>query len=103
MLVKVLRSTVYPGGTLSVGAEVELPKEEAQTLIAMGKAVEIEERTDVVIDVDDDVDSLEKMTKAELVEHAAEFGIEVPSSWTKAQIIEAIDAEMQAAEEGDIE
>ena len=101
MLVKVLRSTVYPGGTLSAGAEVKLPKEEAKTLIAMGKAVEIEERTDVVIDVDDD--SLERLSKSELVEAAADLGIEVPSSWTKAQIIEAIEAEMKAAEEGDIE
>ena len=102
MLVKVLRSTVYPGKRLTVGQEVEIPKEEAKTLIAMGKVVEIEAKTDVTIEVDDE-ESLEKMSKAELVEAATDLGIEVPSSWTKAQIIEAIDAEMQAAEEGDIE
>ena len=32
------------------------------------------------------------MTKAELKEYAEGLGIEVSSSWTKAQIIEAIEA-----------
>ena len=102
MLVKVLRSTVYPGGTLSAGEEAEIPKEVAKQLVPMGKVIPIEEKTDVTIEVDDE-DSLEKMTKADLIEAAADLGIEVPSSWTKAQIIEAIDAEMKAAEDGDIE
>lgn len=101
MLVKVLRSTVYPGKRLSAGEEVEIPKDEAKTLISMGKVVEIEARTDVVIDVDDD--SLESMSKEELLRYADELGVEVAKSWTKEKIVATIEEELASAEDGDIE
>lgn len=101
MLVRVLRSTVYPGARLSQGEEVEVPKDEAKALISMGKVEAIEARTDVIIGVEDD--SLKGLKVDELKNYADELGIELEDGLKKAQIIEAIEAALSDAEHGDIE
>lgn len=54
--------------------------------------VEIEEITEEEYDEDEDwsQEELSAMTKAELVEFAAEYGIELSSSMTKAEMIEEL-------------
>jgi hypothetical protein len=80
-------STIFVRGEMyKEGEEVEVNPREAKELIARGvatdeKDVEIEEDTTVAI---------EDMKKNDLVEYAAELGIDVPSSATKAEIIELI-------------
>lgn len=59
MLVKVKRGTTYPGGRLGIGEEVELPKDIAQELIAMGKVEPIEPSVEVDIDLDEDIEDVD--------------------------------------------
>ena len=42
------------------------------------------------IEVDPVTRPVDKMTKAELVEYAADLGVEVSSSWRKDEILEAV-------------
>jgi len=80
-------STIFVRGEMyKEGQEVEVNEREAKELISRGVAtdeadVEIEEDTTVAI---------EDMKKNDLVEYAAELGIDVPGTATKAQIIELI-------------
>jgi len=43
-------------------------------------------------DATEELPDLSTMTKAELIDYANEHGVEVSESWTKAEIIEAINA-----------
>jgi hypothetical protein len=80
-------STIFVRGDMyKEGEEVEVNQREAKELITRGvatdeKDVEIEEDTTVAI---------EDMLKPDLFEYAESLGIDVPSSATKAEIIELI-------------
>ena len=63
--------------------------------IAMGFAPEVRNRTGEAIPTSADhveAPDLGGHTKAELVELAAKRGVEVASKWTKAEILEALEA-----------
>lgn len=88
--IKMTRSTVCAGKDLIVDKVYELEDKNANLLIGLGKAVEIESETDIGIDTDTTI-ALEDMKKEELLAYAEQRGIEIPKEAnTKAKIIEII-------------
>lgn len=84
--VMILSAIFVRGQMYKEGEEVEVNPREAKELIARGVATD---ETDVEIEEDTTV-AIEDMKKNDLVEYAAELGIDVPGSATKAEIIELI-------------
>lgn len=87
--VLILSSIFVHGKMFKEGEEVEVNEREAKELIGRGVA---SDETEVGIDEDKTI-ALEDMKKNDLVEYAAELGINVPGSATKAEIIELINGE----------
>jgi len=83
-----LTSLFVRGVMYAKGDEVEVNEREAQELINRGAATD-EANVDVT---EDTTVAIEDMKKNDLVEYATELGIDVPSSATKAEIIELINA-----------
>lgn len=82
-------STIFVRGEMyKVGDEVEVNEREARELINRGVATD---ETEVNVTEDTTV-AIEDMKKNDLVEYAAELGIDVPSKATKDEIIELINA-----------
>lgn len=82
-------STIFVRGKMyKEGEEVEVNEREAKELIGRGVATD---ETEVNVTEDTTV-AIEDMKKNDLVEYAAELGIDVPSKATKDEIIELINA-----------
>lgn len=85
-------STIFVRGKMyKEGEEVEVNEREAKELINRGVATD-EADVSVEEDTEDTTVAIEDMKKNDLVEYAAELGIDVPSNATKAEIIELIKA-----------
>ncbi len=89
--IKVTRSTVCDGKDFIKGEIYETKDESANLLIALGKAVEVDDEANVDI-IEDKTVAIEDMLKDDLIEYAVELGIEVPTGATKKDIIELINA-----------
>jgi hypothetical protein len=83
-------STIFVRGEMyKVGDEVQVNEREAKELINRGVATDEAE-----VEIEEDTTKpIEKMNKQELLDYAEELGIELEDGMTKAQIIEAINAE----------
>jgi hypothetical protein len=82
-------STIFVRGEMyKEGDEVEVNEREVRELINRGVATD---ETEVNVTEDTTV-AIEDMKKNDLVEYAAELGIDVPSKATKDEIIELINA-----------
>lgn len=89
LITVLILSTIFVRGKMyKEGDEVQVNEREAKELINRGVATD---ETDVTVEEDTTV-AIEDMKKNDLVEYAAELGIDVPSSATKAEIIELIKA-----------
>lgn len=92
--VLILRSTVCAGKDLIANKTYELKEEEANLLIRLGKARELEDEVDVDIN-EDTTKAIEDMNKDELLEYAEELGIDIPAKATKPEIIDLINADQE--------
>ncbi|MBD3843541.1 MAG: hypothetical protein IE909_17005 [Campylobacterales bacterium] len=89
LITVLILSTIFVRGKMyKEGDEVQVNEREAKELINRGVATD---ETDVTVEEDTTV-AIEDMKKNELVEYAAELGIDVPGNATKAEIIELIKA-----------
>lgn len=98
--IKVTRSTVCAGKDLIAGKTYELEDKNANLLVGLGKAIEVESEADIGIEEDTTV-AIEDMKKNDLVEYAASLGIDVPSKANKDEIIALINAHDEEDEEGE--
>jgi hypothetical protein len=89
VLITILSTIFVRGEMFKVGDEVEVNEREAKELINRGVAADEAE-----VEIEEDTTKpIEKMNKQELLDYAAELEVEVEEGMTKAQIIEAINAE----------
>ena len=86
--ITITRSTVCAGKDLIAGKTYELEDKNADLLVGLGKAKEIESETD--LGIESEITAIEDMKRIELVDYAEELGLEIPKNATKAEIIEII-------------
>jgi crotonobetainyl-CoA:carnitine CoA-transferase CaiB-like acyl-CoA transferase len=104
---KIVSSVAMNGEIICAGSIVEVDELVAKNLIARGKAelateddAPTPEPVEAEAEIKDEIDALlAEMTKAELTEFAKQFGVEVKSKDTNAQIIEAIKAAQPSNQE----
>lgn len=87
--VLILSSIFVRGEMFEVGSEVEVNEREAKELISRGVATD---ETNIAIE-EDNLKTLEEMTKKELLEYAASIGIEASDKLNKQEIIDLINSD----------
>lgn len=87
--ITILSSIFVRGEMFKEGEEVEVNPREAKELIARGIATD---ETDISVE-EDNLQTLEEMTKKELLSYAEQLGIEASDRLNKQEIIDLINSD----------